>query len=68
MANFVVALVGAVLYFLEKGGRTDLIGPLFGVEHSYSKLLVITIVILLSGLILFTLGLKPKVGAAATSI
>ena len=63
VANFVVAFAGAVLYFLEKGGRIDLIGPLFGVEHSYSKLLVITIVILLSGLILFTLGLKPKVAA-----
>ncbi|GGB51698.1 sodium:solute symporter [Oceanisphaera marina] len=60
VANFAVALAGAVLYFLEKGGRLDLIGPLFGVEHSYSKLLVITVAILLSGLLLFALGLKPK--------
>ena len=68
VANFVVAFAGAVLYFLEKGGRTDLIGPLFGVEHSYSKLLVITILILLSGLVLFTLGLKPKAVQPATGV
>ncbi|GAA3712831.1 sodium:solute symporter [Oceanisphaera sediminis] len=60
VTNFAVALAGAGLYFLEKGGRLDLIGPLFGVEHSYGKLLVITVGILLSGMVLFALGLKSR--------
>ncbi len=60
VVSFAAAFAGAVLYFLEKGGRLDLIGPLFGVEHSYSKLLVITIGILLAGLVSFALGLRPR--------
>ncbi|WP_375058197.1 hypothetical protein [Zobellella sp. DQSA1] len=60
LANFGLAMAGAVLYFLEKGGRISLIGDLFGVEHSYAKLLVVTLFILLSGLLCFALGLKPR--------
>ncbi|MDP5291262.1 hypothetical protein Q9290_03005 [Oceanimonas sp. CHS3-5] len=67
MANFVIALGGAGLYFLEKGGHVSLIGPLFGVEHSYAKLLGITLFILAAGLISFTLGLRARAALAVTT-
>ncbi|GAA3528826.1 hypothetical protein [Zobellella aerophila] len=60
MVAFAAAMGGAVLYFLEKARYVDWIGPLTGVEHSYSKLLVITIGILLTGIASFALGLKPR--------
>ncbi|OXY82423.1 sodium:solute symporter family transporter [Oceanimonas doudoroffii] len=65
--TFVLAVAGAALYFLEKGGHVSLIGPWFGVEHSYAKLLVITLVILAAGLLSFFLGLKPRAPAAHTA-
>lgn len=58
--NFCVAVVASVLYFLENSGYIGWIGALTGVEHSYSKLLVITVVVLLSGFISFALGMERR--------
>ncbi len=60
VATFFVAMVGAILYFLEDSGYTGLIGGLTGFEHSYSHLLVITLVILVSSMLFFVLGLGPR--------
>ena len=53
-----VALVGGALYMLESSAYTNLLEPLFGYSHKYSKLLIICIAILLVGFISFTLGKK----------
>lgn len=60
VVNFMVAVLGSVLYFLETSGYMSLLGDLTGFTHSYSKLLVITLFILAVGLLSFALGLKPK--------
>ncbi|EXJ11830.1 sodium:proline symporter [Nitrincola nitratireducens] len=58
--NFIFAVLGSVLYFLETSGHTNLLGDITGLSHSYSKLLVITFFILIVGLFSFALGLEPK--------
>lgn len=40
--SFVVAVSGAILYFLESSQYTNLIEPWLGLSHKYSKLLVIS--------------------------
>jgi Na+/proline symporter len=60
LVNFTVAIGGAVLYFLESSGHVQLIGQLTGLTHSYSKLLAITLAILVIGFTAFALGLKPR--------
>ncbi|MCC5809689.1 MAG: sodium:proline symporter [Ectothiorhodospiraceae bacterium] len=59
-ATFLVAVGGSALYFLESSGYTNLVTPLTGVEHNYSKLLIITLVILVVGFAAFAMGLKRK--------
>ena len=56
MASFGAAMTGAAIYFLENSGRITLIGDLTGVSHSYAKLLVVTVVILVLGFAAFALG------------
>lgn len=56
MAAFVFSMGGAALYFLESTATTDIIGPLAGVSHSYSKLLIICIAVLAGGFGAFALG------------
>jgi len=60
IVNFIVAIGGAVLYFLESAGHVALTGPLTGLEHTYSHLLVVTLVILTIGFATFTAGLQPR--------
>ena len=62
--TFVVAIAGSALYFLENSKRISIIGPLTGVEHSYSKLLVVTVVILVIGFIAFAVASRRSDGAA----
>lgn len=62
---FVAAMAGAILYFLESSAGTNLVGPLVGVEHKYSKLLVICIAVLGTGFAAFALGAVWQ-GRAAT--
>lgn len=58
--TFVSAVAGSVLYFLENSGYVDWIGRLTGVAHSYSKLLILTVVILAIGFASFALALEPR--------
>lgn len=46
LASFGLAFAGAALYFLETSGYFDLLTPLTGLSHDYSKLLAITVTIL----------------------
>jgi Na+/proline symporter len=59
--TFTLATAGAVLYFLENSGYIDWIGMLTGIEHSYSKLLVITVAVLAAGFACFALGLGGRI-------
>lgn len=58
--TFITAVAGGVLYMLESSGYTNLLEPLLGYGHKYSKLLIICITILLVGCVSFTLGKKPQ--------
>ena len=52
--TFIVSILGACLYFLESSGYTQLLGDI----HKYTKLLEISLAILLVGSFLFWIGLK----------
>lgn len=56
LTSFATAMSGAALYFTETAGYSDLITPLFGVEHKYSKLLLICVFVLASGCGAFAAG------------
>ena len=58
LLTFITAVGGGLLYMLESSGYTNLLQPLFGYSHKYSKLLIICIIILATGLISFTMGKK----------
>jgi Na+/proline symporter len=58
--SFITALAGGLLYMLESSGHTDLLQPLFGYSHKYSKLLIICINILVVGCVSFYLGQKKQ--------
>ncbi len=49
VVTFIVALAGGALYMLESSAYTDLLEPLFGYSHKYSKLLIICLTILAVG-------------------
>lgn len=57
--TFAIALAGGALYMLESSGYTNLLEPLLGYSHKYSKLLIICITILVAGCVAFALGKKP---------
>lgn len=59
-AAFLAAMAGAGLYFLETGGHLNLIEPLTGIAHKYSKLMIISGGVLLLGSGAFLLGLRPR--------
>jgi len=54
---FVTAIAGAVLYFLEAGGHLSLMTQLTGLEHKYSKLLVISASVMVLGCLCFAAGI-----------
>ncbi|WP_350333781.1 hypothetical protein [Coralliovum pocilloporae] len=58
LTSFAAALGGAALYFVEAGGASSLMTPLLGIEHKYTKLLVICVAVLAIGNLAFALGLK----------
>ncbi|QIT56097.1 sodium:proline symporter [Aquisalimonas sp. 2447] len=65
LVAFALAMAGSGLYFLEDSGYIDWIGFLTGLEHSYSKLLVVTVAILAGGMAAFALGQRPAGKAAS---
>jgi drug/metabolite transporter (DMT)-like permease len=54
---FVTAMAGAVIYFLEAGNHTMLMTHLTGLEHKYSKLLVISATVMVLGCLYFAAGI-----------
>jgi Na+/proline symporter len=71
MVSFFLAITGALLYFTESSGYTTWFNSLFGLEHKYSKLLLISVLVLVGGVLAFWLGSmikqreKPVAEAAA---
>lgn len=61
--TFIASLAGGALYMLESSGYTNLLAPLFGYEHKYSKLLIICIGILAIGCLSFALGRQKEAEA-----
>ena len=60
LLSFVAAVGGAALYFLENSKRISWIGDLTGLSHSYSKLLVVTVLILVVGFVAFALASRRR--------
>ena len=56
MTAFVIAITGAVVYFLESSSYTHLLGDI----HKYTKLLWISAFVMLTGCLAFFLGLLQK--------
>ncbi len=54
---FVTAITGAVIYFLEAGNHMTLMTHLTGLEHKYSKLLVISASVMVLGCLYFAAGM-----------
>lgn len=57
LTAFFSAMAAAILYFTESSGYTNLIAPLIGIEHKYSKLLVLSALTLAIGCGAFALGI-----------
>lgn len=56
LASFFTAMSGAALYFVESSGKLLWMTGLTGLEHKYSKLLVISAVVLVLGCAYFVIG------------
>lgn len=54
---FLTAMAAAIIYFTESSGYSNLIAPLTGLEHKYSKLLVLCLATLGVGCAAFALGI-----------
>jgi Na+/proline symporter len=57
VTSFCAAMLGAALYFLEASGYANVVAPLTGFEHKYSKLLVICVAVLVVGCGAFLIGM-----------
>ncbi len=51
---FIVAMSGAIIYFLESSAYTTLLGE----SHKYTKLLEITVAVIIIGCVAFWVGMK----------
>ncbi len=58
LVAFAAAITGGVLYMLESSAYINIMEPLFGYSHKYSKLLIICISILMIGCLAFFIGRK----------
>ena len=56
VSTFLIALIGAVLYFTESSGHTQLMGDI----HKYTKLLYISVLVILSGCAIYALGIMGQ--------
>ena len=54
IASFIVSIIGAGMYFLESSGYTQWLGDV----HKYTKLLEISLALLIIGIFVFWFGLK----------
>ncbi|MDR9468964.1 sodium:solute symporter family transporter [Marinospirillum sp.] len=60
LVNFLFAVGGSAIYFLETSSYVNWIGSWSGVEHDYSKLLILTLLILSVGMISFWWGMQDE--------
>lgn len=60
IVSVVAALGGAVLYFVENAGYVALVEPLTGLDHKYSRLLLISATVLVIGIGSFAAALRPR--------
>ena len=60
IVSFAAAMFGAALYFLESSGHIGWVAPLTGVEHKYSKLLVIFVGVLVTGFTAYAIGIMTQ--------
>lgn len=60
----VASVAAAVLYFLESSGHVGWIGSLTGVDHNYSKLLLLNLLALATGMVAFAAGDRGPAGNA----
>jgi len=60
IVTVIVALGGAVLYFVENAGYVAVVEPLTGLEHKYSRLLLISATVLAIGIGSFAAALRPR--------
>ena len=58
--SFVLAVSGACLYFVESSGYTNLFEPLFGIHHKYAKLLLISMIVMIGGVLAFIAGQRQS--------
>lgn len=56
LVSFCLAVAGAVLYFTESSGYTSWFNMAFGIEHKYSKLLLISFIVMVGGCVAFLIG------------
>lgn len=56
LTSFGLAMLGALLYFTESSGYSNLITPWLGIEHKYSKLLLICVHLLVLSSLAFWVG------------
>lgn len=64
LVTVAAALGGAVLYFVENAGYIAVLEPLTGLEHKYSRLLLITVLVLVIGMGSFAAALRPRAGGS----
>ena len=56
VVSFLLSVSGALLYFTESSGYTAWFNAAFGMEHKYSKLLLISVIVLGGGILAFLAG------------
>jgi Na+/proline symporter len=58
---FIASIAGGILYILESSAYINVMQPIFGYDHKYSKLLIICIGILIIGCGTFFVAQKPTI-------
>jgi hypothetical protein len=67
VVSFLLAVTGAVFYFTESSGYTTWFNLVFGLEHKYSKLLLISAIVLVGGVLVFWVGSLFRQRAKSTA-
>ena len=60
VASFAFAVAASVLFFFEQAKYADIVGPLTGVTHIYTKLLIICVAVFVGGMLAFAAGVKSR--------
>ena len=60
VASFAFAVAASVLFFFEQAKYADIVGPLTGATHIYTKLLIICVAVFVGGMLAFAIGVKSR--------